>query len=400
MTNDNADQLSAILSRPANWVDVRPAGEVIPELGPRSYLHAGPPWLGGTMPGPMRGGLIAGLLFEGEATDEAEANEILDAGEIGLTPCQDARVAGPLTGIVTPSTPVLVIEHSDGATCFAPLHEGDRGGMRAGMFDDTTITRLHRLADVIAPALAQALRRRGPIDVTAMQSSGLRRGDECHNRNIACTSALLMELAPQLARVGDAAAATFDYFAETSQLFISLSAGAAKATAEVVHRSGVRGIVTGVGMNGVDFGIRVSGLDGWWTAPSPTGPMSPLDGGDITQASPGQGDSPIIESIGLGAFSLTAAPALAEAFGLTMTEARAVVAELRQICAVESPVFQLPDDDFRGAPALIDVRRVSELGVVPRTTLGFMHRSPGAGRVGFGVIPMPLEPFEQAAAVL
>ncbi|GHH63406.1 hypothetical protein GCM10017673_04210 [Streptosporangium violaceochromogenes] len=397
-----ASTLEDLLASPVRLAGYRLAAEVIPGVGPRSFLHSGPPLRPGErLPGALRGALTAGLLFEGEAATAEEAAGIVEAGGVALTPCQQRRTAGPLTGVVTPRTAVLVAEREGGERFYAPVHEGDHGGMRTGMFDPPTVERLRLLADVVAPTLDEALRLSPPIDITAMQASGLHRGDECHNRNIASTSALLMALAPAIAKVGgDRAARTFAYFADTPQHFISLSVAAAKATADAVHACGPAGIVTGVGMNGREFGIRVSGLDGWFTAPSPTGPMVSLDGGDITRAAPGEGDSPMIESIGLGAFALSGALGLAHALGRTAAEASALVAEMRRVTAAESPVFRLPCEDFRGTPAAIDVRKVVAEGVEPATTLGFMHREPGRGRVGVGIMRMPMAAFELAAAAL
>jgi len=388
------------LTGPVHLRAIRPAAEVLP-VGPRSYLHSGPPMRSDELPGALRGALIAGLLFEGEVTRREDADRLIDAGEIALTPCQDVGAAGPLTGVITPTTPVMVVEHASGTTAATPLHEGDHGGLRTGMFDDATLERLRWIREVVAPTLAGVVAARPPLDVTAMQASALRRGDECHNRNVASTQALLAEWAADVARSTPAASiAVFDYLTSTSQLFISLSAAAAKATADRIHAVAGPGLVTGIGMNGHEFGIRVSGLDGWWTAPSPDGPMVPLDGGDISQAGRGQGDSPIIESVGLGAFSLSAAPALAQAFGLSFAAACGVVDELRSITAVDSPVYRLAADDWRGAPAVMDVRKVAATRSVPSTTLGFMHRVPGMGRVGVGLIPLPIEPFAAAAEAL
>lgn len=399
MTLYDTDAVLTALAGPVHLIAIRPAAEVLP-VGPRSFLHSGPPLRTDVLPGALRGALIAGLLFEGEAATVGDAEALIDAGEVTLNPCQGTNAAGPLTGVITPSTPVVVAQHASGPIAATPLHEGDHGGLRTGMFDEHTVTRLRWIRDVIAPTLAAVVAER-PLDITAMQASALRRGDECHNRNIAATQALLGEWARPVAdRHPDTAAAVFEYLTTTSQLFISLSAAAAKATADRIHATAGPGLMTGVAMNGHEFGIRVSGLDGWWTAPSPRGPMVPLDGGDISKAAPGHGDSPIIESIGLGAFSLSAAPALAQAFGFTVAQSHEVVARLREITAVDNPVFALPADEWRGSPSVVDVTKVAETGIVPSTTLGFMHRDPGAGRVGVGLIPMPIEPFQAAAAAL
>jgi hypothetical protein len=87
---------------------VRPAGEVVDEVGPRRFLHSGPPLELDEIPGPMRGAILGALVFEGEAPDLDAAQEILDGGEIELLPCHHAGGVGAMAGIVTPQMPVLV----------------------------------------------------------------------------------------------------------------------------------------------------------------------------------------------------------------------------------------------------------------------------------------------------
>ena len=70
------------------------AREMTSKVGPRSFLHAGPPISLADIPGPMRGAIIGGLLFEGEARDVAEAEAIIDSGEIEISPCHDAGGLG------------------------------------------------------------------------------------------------------------------------------------------------------------------------------------------------------------------------------------------------------------------------------------------------------------------
>src|SRR5690606_1724423 len=144
------------------------------------------------------------------------------------------------------------------------------------MYDGPTLERLRHAAEVVAPALDRAVQETAvPMLPVELQQSALRRGDECHNRNVSATQALVFALAPAIARLaGTDAAAVMDYFAVTTQHFIAISAAVAKSVADLIDgTAGLTGLVTAVGMNGQDFGIRVGGLDGWFTAPSPVGPI-------------------------------------------------------------------------------------------------------------------------------
>ena len=55
----NREALQRIFDADPVLVDVRPAGEVIPELGDRTLLHAGPPIGWERMCGPLRGTQIS-----------------------------------------------------------------------------------------------------------------------------------------------------------------------------------------------------------------------------------------------------------------------------------------------------------------------------------------------------
>src|SRR5690606_24328049 len=77
-----AQSVAALNSTEVRLERICAAREVTPHVGPRKFLHAGPPIALEDIPGPMRGGIIGGLIFEGEARDAAEAEAIIDSGEI------------------------------------------------------------------------------------------------------------------------------------------------------------------------------------------------------------------------------------------------------------------------------------------------------------------------------
>ena len=97
-------------------------------------------------------------------------------------------------------------------------------------------------------------------------AEGLRRGDECHNRNVASSAAVLARLAPSIVAAADRqdAVDVLTYMAANPHFFLALSIAAAKAVADVVHRSGDPGVVTAMSSNGASLGIRVSGAGDRW----------------------------------------------------------------------------------------------------------------------------------------
>src|SRR5687768_7652109 len=98
----NRAAVERVLAAGSQLVDVRPAREVI-GLADRTLLHAGPPIDWARASGPMRGALIGACLYEGWASDEAEAERLLANGEIALDPCHHHRTVGPMAGVVSPS---------------------------------------------------------------------------------------------------------------------------------------------------------------------------------------------------------------------------------------------------------------------------------------------------------
>ena len=82
----NEEALRRIVAADPVLVDVAPASEVIPGLRDRMILHSGPPVAWDRMCGAQRGAAIGMCLFEGWANDPAEAERLLNSGEIALEP--------------------------------------------------------------------------------------------------------------------------------------------------------------------------------------------------------------------------------------------------------------------------------------------------------------------------
>ena len=83
--------------------------------------------------------------------------------------------------------------------------------------------------------------------------------------------------------------------------FLRLSMAADKATADAAHGTSGCSIVSAMGFNCRDFGIRVSGLgDTWFTGPHPIVEAKLFAGHTEDEISWMGGESIIIETIGLG----------------------------------------------------------------------------------------------------
>ncbi|MDE0653274.1 MAG: DUF1116 domain-containing protein [bacterium] len=404
MTNPVAGAaLGALDETGVTAVGVRPAGEVTAAVGERRYLHAGPPLGGEGMVGPLRGALIGALMLEGEADSPEAAARILDRGDLELASCHDNGGVGAMAGVVTPSIPVVVMETDGGSRAFSPLNEGLGKALRFGSYDPATLDRLRWLGAVAGPTLHAALGAVGGLDMVDLWAEGLRRGDECHNRNVASSAAVLARLAPAIVAAADRqdAVDVLSYIGANPHFFLALSIAGGKAVSDVVHRSGDPGVVTAMSSNGASLGIRVSGAgDRWFLTKSLIGEPKLFEGYTPADASPVLGDSFIAETVGLGAFALSASPAIASFVGGDPLTASERVEELRGICRGTSSRFLIPAEGFRGTPIGIDVHKVVATGVTPLANAGLAHREAGRGQVGACLLRLPPAPFAEAVAFL
>jgi hypothetical protein len=219
-------------------------------------------------------------------------------------------------------------------------------------------------------------------------------GDEMHQRNVACSSLLLRILAPRLA----ASVKALEFIGGNDQFFLNIAMAMGKSILDPARGVAGSTIVTAMARNGTDFGIRVAGQgDTWFTAPveMPQGLYFP--GFSAADANPDMGDSAILEAIGLGAFSMAAAPAVAGFVGAGgFREAVATTRAMGELAAARHPQWQIPALEFAGAPIGIDVRRVVETRIAPAINTGIAHKRAGVGQVGAGVARAPLACFDKA----
>lgn len=381
------------------------ARETLGKMGERMLLHAGPPVAWRDMCGPMQGAIVGAILYEGWAREAKTARQLAASGEIAFAPCHHHAAVGPMAGIISPSMPLWIVENAaNGGRAYSNFNEGLGKALRFGAYGPEVLARLAWMQKTLAPALARTLAALGGIELKPLVAQALIMGDEVHNRNAAASSLLLRRLAPALARARlseDDLAQVLEFIAGNEHFFLNISMALAKVSLDAAH--GVRGssLVTVMSRNGVEFGIRVSGLgDRWFTAPAGAIDGLYFAGYAPTDAARDLGDSSITETAGLGGFSMAAAPAIVKFVGGTPEDATANSLRMRHITLGESNVFQLPALDFRGAPCGIDLRKVVDTGIEPVINTGIAHREAGIGQIGAGLTRAPLACFTQALAAL
>ena len=386
-------------------VDVQPARDVIPALHERRLLHAGPPINWERMCGPMRGAVIGACIYEGWAKDEVEAVAMARSGALDFEPCHHYNAVGPMAGITSPSMPVFIVEgKTHGNQTFSTLNEGLGRVLRYGAFAPEVLQRLRWLQEVLGPALGRAIRSLGGIDVRAIMAQALQMGDECHNRNKAATSLFVRQVAPALVETGTSRAETssaLHFIAGNDHFHLNPSMAAAKAITLAGANVPRSSVVVTMARNGVDFGIRVSGLgERWFVGPAQYIQGLYFAGYGPEDANPDIGDSAITETSGVGAFAMAGAPAIVQFIGGTPADALSYTREMYDITVTSNTLFGIPALDFQGVPFGIDIRQVCRLNMPPVINTGIAHRLPGVGQVGAGIVYPPMECFEQALQAL
>lgn len=401
----NQALINALHSARPHLVALARAGEVIPELDRGLVLHAGPPIDWQDMVPAMKAAVAGGLVFDGKARTLDAAMELAGSGDIRFAPAHDHRAAGAMTGIITSTMPVLVFEdETSGERAYVTLNEGLGKTLRFGANGPDVLARLAWIRDQFAPLLKRAIEIHGAMDIKNQVSEALRRGDECHNRNKAATSSFLRAIAAPLVETkaphADIAEA-LRFIGGNDHFFLSLSIGHAKATTLAMEAVGGGSLITTMAGNGRDVGIRLSATGKrWYTAPASVANVKLFAGQSIADATPTMGDSYVTEVIGLGAFALSAAPAIAEFIGGTVAELVDRSESMRAITVSEHPHFLIPALGFRGTACGIDVRKVAARGLAPLINTGVASRVPGAGQIGAGTQSFPLQCFLDAAAMV
>jgi hypothetical protein len=355
------------------------------------------------MCGPMRGAIRAAVLFEGWARTAEEADALAAGGEITFSPCASRGALGPMAGIISPGTPLLVVEDRVNATsAFSFIADGPWGHqLRFGAHGPETLAGLAWVRDVVAPAFQAVLDTEGPIDLAALMAQALSMGDEMHMRNAAATGLLARRLAAPLASVvanaKDLEAVLRFVTRDNDQFFLAWSMCAAKAAARSIDGLEGSTIVSTMARNGVEFGIRVAGLgDAWFTGPASVVEGLYFPGFSAADANRDTGDSAIMETYGLGGMAMAASPAVLKIVGArSFADAVATSRAMQEICAGANSLFPIAALDDAGTPTGIDIRKVVRTGTVPKINTAITHAS-APRMIGAGIATPPADPFVAA----
>jgi Protein of unknown function (DUF1116) len=386
-------------------VGVGTAINELPGMKDRMLLHAGPPIAWEAMCGPMQGAIVGAILYEKWASSPEDARKLAASGKITYAPCHHHAAVGPMSGVISPSMPVWIVENASTKNrAYSNMNEGLGKVLRFGANNKEVIDRLNWMASSLRPVLERTLKKLGPVEMKPLIGQALQMGDECHNRNAAASSLFFKRFVPAALEADLPQAALRDslkFMAGNDHFFLNLSMATCKAMLDAAH--GVKGssLVTAMARNGVRFGIRTSGTgDAWFEADA-----LPVDGLYFPSFGPDDaakdlGDSAITETAGIGGFAMAASPAIVQFVGGTPSDAIANTLSMTHITVGRNNAFTLPPLNFSGTPAGIDARKVLDTNILPIINTGIAHKEAGVGQIGAGITRAPLECFSQSIKAL
>ena len=191
------------------------------------------------------------------------------------------------------------------------------------------------------------------------------------------------------------------FISGNDHFFLNLSMAASKSMMDAAANVPFSSLVTVMARNGVNFGIRISGLgDQWFQAPA--NPVEGLffPGYSVEDAAADLGDSAITETAGVGGFAMASSPAIVKFVGGTPADATENSRRMQFITVGSNPAFTLPALNFSPTAAGIDARKVVDRSILPIINTGIAHKEAGVGQIGAGITTAPMACFSAAIRAL
>ena len=398
----NEKAVGCIIDADPQWVDILPAGECVEGLEDHMILHSGPPIAYEDMCPLHRRGMVSGMLFEGWAKDEREADVLLKQGAVKISSALDHNTVGAGTGIITKSVMMIVTEDRKSGRRAAtfPAEGPYQGGFCGwGLYSPEIAQNLRYMRDELFPVMRDMVKGMDGLAIKPILAEGMQMGDENHTRQTAADLLFDKHVLPALFRMDlprETLLNVMNYIVETPRFFHCFGQGASRAALVAASGTEYSTMVTAVCGNGVEFGIKVAGLgDEWFTA------SAPMMKGRYTSSRysekdqlPWIGDSCVVECAGMGGFAAAASPIVCSLRGMTMKDAIAQTREMEQISISKNPSYPIPSLDFDFLPAGIDIRLVLKTGISPAIHGGMFNHE--GGLIGAGSARVPMECFEKA----
>lgn len=395
----NAKVLEILTKGRPVWVDVRPAIEVIPDMTPTTILMPGPSIESDRITPPLRTSICGAAMYEGLAESKEEAWAMVERGEITVASSQTYHTGNAACMVTSASMPVIVAEDRVyGGRGYAPLHPGGNPKcLRWGLYDEEVERDLSWFRDVYGPALGEAVRAAGGIDVTAILSRTAGMGDENHNRQPAASMCLALQLIPWLLESESPEKnRIIKHFAANDRFFLHVMMAGVESLTQKCKGIRLSTVMVGMGGNGTEFGIQLAGTGNrWYTTAAPKIKGTFLKPSYTENDLVGYlGDSCVTEVYGLGGMSAIAGPAYMRLTGSNYAEAKSRTEKARAVSLGEHTFAPVPWEDMAGFPVGVDARKVVGYNILPISHGGSALRVGGQG--GAGAAELPVECFKES----
>jgi hypothetical protein len=396
----NKKSVDRIIAAEAVLVDMKPAIKAIKGFKRNLVTHAGPPIEWERMLKVQKLAVLGAIRAEGLADNNEKADKLVRRGEVLVEPNHKYGNVSGMCGATSASCPVMVFEDKVHGNRSTDWMQTDITSF--GQTVEKGLKEWEFIRDVYGPVMAETIKHAKGLNMKEMLGQGIQMGDELHGRFDATRGVFLTMILPHIVRTGfdkETVGKIGDFLQGMGGRWIggNMMMGACKVMMDAGNGVGRSSVVTAMARNGVDFGIKVSGLgDKWFTGPA--GPIKGFlfPGFKAEYGAPDIGDSAISESRGLGGTALPASPSQARLFGGGMQESMEHTKAMRRVSIAEDPFFRIPYMDFSGVPVGIDIRKVVETGIIPRIDTGIAHKDGGFGIIGTGIADAPMEAFKKA----
>lgn len=382
------------------WVGVKRAIDFLDGFDEKTVLHSGPPIEYERMCVLHKKGMRNALLFEGLAKTENEAEQMILRGEVKIKSAFDFATVGSGVGIITANVPLLITEDvRTGVQAGVFPHESKFGGGFCGwgVYSDEIKENLIYIGEKLLRPISKHLEDCGGIPLKPIIAAGIGMGDENHSSQTAVDALFIREIIPHALQCENSEELLL-YFAKTPRFFHNFCQSASRTAVLGAHGIDASPIVTAAGGNGVEFGIKVSGLaDEWFVASSPM-----IEGTYMTEGAkrenqlPWIGDSSVVECAGLGGLISAASPKVCSWRGESAEDGVRITESMRKICASENENYAIPTMNFAATPVGIDIFKVKETGILPVINGGMIDKN--GGWMGAGCARIPMKCFEDACA--
>ncbi|MDF2510338.1 MAG: hypothetical protein K0S04_204 [Herbinix sp.] len=390
----NEKVIDILLNSQPTWVDVKPAGEIIPGFEKNMLLHPGPPFedVNDIVP-TLRTSLCGSIIHEGLASTMDAAWEMIKTGEVAIKPAQDYNASCAAVTVISASMPVIVGKDTVfGGVGYASIHPGPNPKcLRWGFYDEDVEKDLSWFRDVFGPALGEAVRSMGGINMKTILARTAGMGDENHVRQPASSSALILELIPALLELKiEQRDDVIRAFAANDRSFLHVMMAGTMGILETARNVPMSTVMVAMGGNGTEFGLQFAGTGKqWFSVPAPK-ILGQLLNPSWTEADLAGylGDSCVTEIYGLGGFSAIASPAFVRLTGGSFADAKKRTEDAREVSLGEHLFAPIPWDDYRGFPVGIDMRKVVATNITPTSHGGSARLVGGQGGAGSMLVPM------------